>query len=316
MFCPLCGCKLNEGAKFCGNCGASIAAAPIVAAPAPAKAPDSPKPAVPAFEVAPEDVPDFEITLEDMPEEKPAPAPVAAPAAAPTPQPFVPTAPRPAAPAAPAPAPRPFAPAAPAAPAVAPAPAAPAPKKAKKDGSLLNVLQLLLLVAAAATVVFLFLGVFGYTAGEYNNRFSLFGLCTPFVGSEVCLAGQNAIAGFLTWDVLFYLVGGIAVIGLLCVLFATLLKKPKLNTPVIVSSILLAGFTVVMFYVFRDTLVDFLTDYVINNRLSSLHASADLKECGFILFGLCALNVVLAVLLTAFGGKKKAPEPVVEVPMI
>ncbi len=276
MFCPFCGVELRDGAKFCGQCGEAIPSAAVVETPAPAPAPVVETPA-PA-----------------------APAPVAE------------------APAPVAPAPAPAAPAYAPAPAYAyePAPAAPAPEKKKKYGW--RILQLLLLASALASVVFLFVGIFGYTAGANNNRFSLFGLCTPFAGSEICLSGQHVFAGpdFLTWDLLFYIVGGIALVGLLFVLLATLLKKPKLNIPVIISSILLAAFAVVMFFVFRDTLVEFLTNYVVNHRLSSLSASADLKECGFVLAGLCALNVVLAVLLAAFGGKKKKTEPAVEVSMI
>lgn len=176
-------------------------------------------------------------------------------------------------------------------------------------------MQLLLLATSAAVIAFLFLGIFGYTVGVNNNRFSLFGLCTSFIDSQVCLLGTPVIAGvdFLTWDLLFYVVGGIAVLGLLSVLLATLLKKAKLNIPAIVTNLLLAGFTVFSFFKFRDALIAFLTDYVRQNNLTSLSATADLTECGLILIGLCALNVVLAVLLTAFGGRKKEKVPPVEV---
>lgn len=303
MFCPLCGFKLNENAKFCGGCGASIVAAPIIASPA---APAEEAPKAPETAVAPE-TPDVEVVIEETPS-----APVAEATDAEDPVVEITLEEAPAAPAAPA------YPAGYPAPPPAPMPAAPAAAvKAKKEGGFWRFLQIILLLTSAAAIVFMFLGIFGYTAGVYNNRFSLFGLCTSFIDSEFRLLGTPVIPGvdFLTWDLLFYIVGGIALVGLLFVLLATLLRKPKLNIPAIVSNLILAGFAVAAFFAFRNALITFLTNYAAGSGIAELTATADLKECGLVLAGLCALNVILAVLLSAFGGKKKSA-PVVEVPMI
>lgn len=337
MFCPLCGSELRANAKFCGKCGASIAAAPIIAAPPAAPAPAEETPAVsmtqavsPNAEAAAENTSAVETAVEKAVAPAPVPAPPAVPAFyAPAPQSFqAPAAPAqpaevPAAPASyytPAPAvPFPASYAEPAAPTVPVAPISAEAVKAKTKGGSWRILQIILLVTSAAAVVFMFLGIFGYTAGAYSNRFSLFGLCMSFAGSEICMAGQPVFAElpFLTWNLLFYIVGGIALVGLLFVLLATLLKKAKLNITAIVSNLILAGFAVFTFFAFRNALVSFLTDYVTINRLASLSASADLTECGFVLAALCALNVVLAVVLSVFGGtKKKRLETVNEIPML
>lgn len=303
MFCTSCGAELTPGGKFCTNCGTRVAVPeePVVEAPAESvvEAPAEPvveAPAEPVVETLAEPV--VETPAEPAPvfentDEPAIPEPAfEAPEEPAIPEPAV-EAPDEAAPAFDAP--------------VEPAPTqygqspSQAPARTKASVSAWSIFQILLLIGTLAAAALLFVGTFGYEVEpDYNNRFSAFALCAPFINGEVNLTG--------IWNTLIFVAVGIALVSVVCALLALLLRKPALNILPVVCSIGIAVFTVFCFYAFGDALEAFLTDYVTSYHLTNLTGYALLTECGIILIAVCALNVILGIVGLALGKKaEKTP---------
>ncbi len=179
MKCPVCGNELNEGAKFCVECGTPVAELTAQA---------------PAVEATAQAVSEPEATLEPVPEAAPAPEPENAPAAA---EPAAPAEEEPESAPAPEPAPasEPVVLAAPA-PEPAPAPAAPASATIEKIATdprmLLTTAQYFFLTILfhipVVGLVFLFVWGCGKPKNVSLKRFSLAMLIMRLLGYFLMLA--------------------------------------------------------------------------------------------------------------------------------
>ena len=168
------------------------------------------------------------------------------------------------------------------------------PVRAKSTG--FSIVQILLLLSATAALALLFLGIFGYEVEpDYSNRFSAFGLCAPFIDSEISLAG--------IWNILIFVAAGVALIGLVGAALALLVKKPMLNILPIVSGVLVAAFSIVCFFAFSNALTEFLTNYVTEHHMTHLTGYALLTEVGIALLAVCGLNVILGIAGIVLGSK-------------